>query len=859
MQRLDRSPAGLAAYRASPGAGRSSPTSTAPWRAGRWERVPYREVPYAEDQLLGRELIEAGYAKVFHPERAPSLHSHDYPPAQFLRRYFDEFRVAARGARPRRARRARAQRSARSAGCVARRRALAAPRTACTAASSSRPLARLRPPPHDPPGGRDPRLARRPAAARRAPARCRSRAATRFVPADVPASPLARRDERAATARRRRPNRTWAWEFIRTQLPDAPARARAPHRPRRDGPMTLAWVVPPWKVGSGGHTTIFRLIRQLEQRGHRCAIYVFDPFNYEPPAGRASCARRSATHFIPVEAQVFKGLDEWTRRRRRRSPPNWWTAWPLRDLPGCREKAYLVQDDEPQFYATSAQRIWAAGDLPDGLPRHRLHAVDGGHPRARLRHARRAGSSAAPTSTRTRSAGEDRASRDSSRSTRGARPSGARSTSRWRASRRCSSAGPASASTLFGSERRARARRSPRDEPRRARRRRELAALYRRASAGVVFSLTTHSLVAQEMMASGLPLVELDGRQRDLGARRAPASARCSRTRRPDAIADALERRARRPDEAAAMARRARGFVEGLHLGARRRPGRGGAAGVPGRAVARAAGAAGAPAQPPAAEAGEQEHDGAARDGRAGVGPLSAAAVFAASCGVADLGRRGQLLGRRRAGHRGLGRRHRGRRRGRLRLVSSACRRLRLRRRVVVGVVGRRRLGCRAARPGRTAGPNRCRWCWCSSARVPTASACRLRALRVAARLLHRDVVLGARRRVGVDRDAAGRRALGVRARGRHEGGQRARAGREGSAASGLQVRAWPSREGPLQARAGRCLSDSTRTRGCSCASPPRSVARRTARSPSSVHVTKLSGSLCSACDERAGGRDRPG
>ena len=31
----------------------------------------------------------------------------------------------------------------------------------------------------------------------------------------------------------------------------------------------------------------------------------------------------------------------------------------MRDLPGCGEKVYLVQDDEPQFYATSAESIWA--------------------------------------------------------------------------------------------------------------------------------------------------------------------------------------------------------------------------------------------------------------------------------------------------------------------------------------------------------------------------------------------------------------------------------------------------------------------------------------------------------------------
>ena len=91
MQRLDPSPEGLAEYRALPGPAHlplRRELRVARWA---WERVPYREVPYAEDQLLGRELIEAGFAKVFHPD-ARVLHSHDYPPVAFFRRYFDEFR-----------------------------------------------------------------------------------------------------------------------------------------------------------------------------------------------------------------------------------------------------------------------------------------------------------------------------------------------------------------------------------------------------------------------------------------------------------------------------------------------------------------------------------------------------------------------------------------------------------------------------------------------------------------------------------------------------------------------------------------------------------------------------------------------
>jgi GT2 family glycosyltransferase len=56
-----------------------------------WEKVPYREVAYAEDQLLGCEMLEAGYAKVFHPG-AGVIHSHRYSSLQYLRRCFDEWR-----------------------------------------------------------------------------------------------------------------------------------------------------------------------------------------------------------------------------------------------------------------------------------------------------------------------------------------------------------------------------------------------------------------------------------------------------------------------------------------------------------------------------------------------------------------------------------------------------------------------------------------------------------------------------------------------------------------------------------------------------------------------------------------------
>jgi len=56
-----------------------------------WERVPFREVAYAEDRVLAIEMLRAGYAKAFIPDAAV-LHSHDYTAVQELRRCFDEWR-----------------------------------------------------------------------------------------------------------------------------------------------------------------------------------------------------------------------------------------------------------------------------------------------------------------------------------------------------------------------------------------------------------------------------------------------------------------------------------------------------------------------------------------------------------------------------------------------------------------------------------------------------------------------------------------------------------------------------------------------------------------------------------------------
>ncbi|MGB4762511.1 MAG: glycosyltransferase family 2 protein [Candidatus Saccharimonas sp.] len=51
--------------------------------------VPYKPVAYAEDQLLGRDLIDAGYIKVYAP-RGAVIHSNDISLGDYKSRLFDE-------------------------------------------------------------------------------------------------------------------------------------------------------------------------------------------------------------------------------------------------------------------------------------------------------------------------------------------------------------------------------------------------------------------------------------------------------------------------------------------------------------------------------------------------------------------------------------------------------------------------------------------------------------------------------------------------------------------------------------------------------------------------------------------------
>jgi len=69
---------------------RFASNANAAYRKSAWEKNRFVDVPYAEDQLMARALLQLGWRKVYNP-RAAVLHSHNFSVIEFFRRYVDEF------------------------------------------------------------------------------------------------------------------------------------------------------------------------------------------------------------------------------------------------------------------------------------------------------------------------------------------------------------------------------------------------------------------------------------------------------------------------------------------------------------------------------------------------------------------------------------------------------------------------------------------------------------------------------------------------------------------------------------------------------------------------------------------------
>jgi hypothetical protein len=133
-------------------------------------------------------------------------------------------------------------------------------------------------------------------------------------------------------------------------------------------PLTIAWVSGPAGPGSGGHTTMFRLVSALEQAGHRCILYLRDEHGWELEPHRRTI--RSWWPWIRAEVRdASDGIED----AHAIFATAWETAYRALASPARGARFYLVQDFEPAFYPAGSESL-----LAEATYRFGFHGVTAG-------------------------------------------------------------------------------------------------------------------------------------------------------------------------------------------------------------------------------------------------------------------------------------------------------------------------------------------------------------------------------------------------------------------------------------------------------------------------------------------------
>jgi glycosyltransferase involved in cell wall biosynthesis len=133
--------------------------------------------------------------------------------------------------------------------------------------------------------------------------------------------------------------------------------------------LRLALVIPPFSRGSGGHNTLFQILSRLEDRGHTCSVWLADYHNERREYWPARLRAEIEEYFAPLRGPVYNGFDRW-QGADVAIATGWQTVHATLRLDQCRARAYFVNDHEPEFYAASTERA-----LAEDTYRHDLHCI----------------------------------------------------------------------------------------------------------------------------------------------------------------------------------------------------------------------------------------------------------------------------------------------------------------------------------------------------------------------------------------------------------------------------------------------------------------------------------------------------
>ena len=559
----------------------SSPTSTRATRVHAGRRSASATSPTPRTRRSAPTCSRPAGSRSTSPAAAV-LHAHDYGAVEFMRRYFDEYRglrettghvepfgvldaarhvrrevaadrrwMAERGSTPRHARA-----GPRAPPPPRRTARLLGARVALAADAGSAAASGCR--------WRDARRSRRPAPQRETAPAQGARARTRRARALRRIRLCRRRATSSASSRAR--STTWS----RRSGATAPRRCSIPSPGMAERErLRLAMVIPPFSRGSGGHNTLFQIFSRLEQRGHACSVWLADYYGYARVAVAGGAAQRDQASSSRRSTARSTRASTTGRAPTSRSRPA--------GRPFTRRFSSTTVGRAPTSSTTtspSSSRPRPSTSLAADTYRHGLHCI-AASPWLRDLLIERYGASA--------DAFQLGVDHDTYHPRPVARqPDTVIYYARHATPRRAVPIGLMALAELKRrrpgrAHRAVRHRRSPRTPPSTYEHLgvlspEQLSWLYSEATVGLCLSLTNFSLMPKEMLACGLPCVELAGISAEsiFGAdgplELAPLD--------PNRIADAIERLLEDPQRVAAALTRRHRVRRLTYLGARHRRGR---------------------------------------------------------------------------------------------------------------------------------------------------------------------------------------------------------------------------------------------------------------------------------------------
>lgn len=128
-----------------------------------------------------------------------------------------------------------------------------------------------------------------------------------------------------------------------------------------------AWIIPSFIEGSGGYRTVFQHVNAMAEN-YKCDVYVYDSGDYKSSRDLTARARKL---YGNCNCRFFLGYDHLRETKETAYDIIVATSWLTADLvyqyKGAAKKVYFVQDYEPMFYPAGNQYLEAAGTYEMGF------------------------------------------------------------------------------------------------------------------------------------------------------------------------------------------------------------------------------------------------------------------------------------------------------------------------------------------------------------------------------------------------------------------------------------------------------------------------------------------------------------